>query len=55
MLEAKANILRLTQSIPLTDDERAAADGDLTAIGRCARGSPMSRRQPGRPRASPVR
>lgn len=38
MLEAKANILRLTQSIPLTDDERAAADGDLTTIGRlCAR------------------
>lgn len=31
---AKTNILRLVQEIPLTEDERAAVDGDLVAIDR---------------------
>ena len=34
LIEAKNNILRFLQEIPLTDDERAAVDGDLTAIER---------------------
>jgi hypothetical protein len=34
LLEAKTNILRLRQEIPLTDDERAVVDGDLAAIDR---------------------
>jgi integrase len=38
MLEAKANLLRLRQHIPLTDDERAAVDDGLEALERlCAR------------------
>jgi Phage integrase family len=32
MLEAKANLLRLKQEIPLTDDERAAVDDGLAAM-----------------------
>jgi hypothetical protein len=37
LLEAKANLLRLKQAIPLTDDERAAVDDGLDALGRlCA-------------------
>jgi hypothetical protein len=32
MLEAKANLLRLKQGIPLTDDERAAVDDGLGAL-----------------------
>lgn len=35
-LEAKTNILRLLQEIPLTDDEKAVIDGDLVAIDRLA-------------------
>lgn len=34
LLEAKANVLRTLQEVPLTDDERGAADGDLKAIDR---------------------
>lgn len=34
LLEAKTNILRLLQEIPLTDDEKAVVDGDLVAIDR---------------------
>lgn len=34
LLEAKTNILRLLQEIPLTDDEKAVIDGDLVAIDR---------------------
>jgi len=34
LLEAKSNILRLLQEIPLTDDEKAVVDGDLAAIDR---------------------
>ena len=34
LLDAKDNILRFLQQIPLTDEERAAVDGDLTAIDR---------------------
>jgi integrase len=34
LLDAKTNILRFLQQIPLSDDERAAVDGDLIAIDR---------------------
>jgi integrase len=34
LLEAKTNILRLLQEIPLTDDERSVVVGDLAAIDR---------------------
>ncbi|MBI4868735.1 MAG: tyrosine-type recombinase/integrase [Candidatus Wallbacteria bacterium] len=34
LLDAKSNILRLLQEIPLTDDEKAVIDGDLVAIDR---------------------
>ncbi len=34
LLAAKDNILRFLQEIPLTDEERVAADGDLAAIER---------------------
>lgn len=34
LIEAKNNILRFLQEIPLTDDERAVVDGDLAAIDR---------------------
>jgi hypothetical protein len=34
LLEAKTNILRFLQEVPLTDDERSAADGDLDALDR---------------------
>ena len=34
LLDAKDNILRFLQQIPLTDEERAAVDGDLNAIDR---------------------
>src|SRR5919198_2567952 len=32
LLEAKANLLRLRQEIPLTDDERAAVEDGLGAL-----------------------
>ena len=32
LLQAKGSILRMLQEIPLTDEERAAAEGDLQAI-----------------------
>jgi hypothetical protein len=34
VVEAKANLLRMVQSIALSDDERAAVDGDLKALER---------------------
>ena len=34
LLDAKDNILRFLHQIPLTDEERAAVDGDLNAIDR---------------------
>jgi integrase len=34
LLEAKTNILRFLQEVPLTDDERSVADGDLGALDR---------------------
>jgi integrase len=34
LLEAKDNILRFLQEIPLTDEERSVVDGDLAAIDR---------------------
>ena len=34
LLEAKSNLLRLLQEIPLTEDERSAVDGDLSALDR---------------------
>lgn len=34
LLEAKANVLRMLQQVPLTDEERSVADGDLTAVDR---------------------
>ena len=34
LLDAKDNILRFLQQIPLSDEERAAVDGDLNAINR---------------------
>jgi integrase len=34
LLEAKTNILRFLQEIPLTDEERGVVDGDLIAIDR---------------------
>ncbi|MEW6233540.1 MAG: tyrosine-type recombinase/integrase [Chloroflexota bacterium] len=34
LLEAKTNLLRLFEEIPLTDEERAVADGDLDALDR---------------------
>ena len=34
LLEAKDNILRFLQEIPLTDEERSVVDGDLIAIDR---------------------
>jgi hypothetical protein len=34
LLEAKSNILRFIQQIPLTDEERGVVDGDLIAIDR---------------------
>ena len=37
LLDAKDNILRFVQQIPLSDEERAAVDGDLTAIDRLTR------------------
>jgi hypothetical protein len=36
LLEAKSNLLRLLQEIPLTEEERAAVDGDLVALDRLA-------------------
>ena len=38
MLEAKANLLRLKQEIPLTDDERAAVDDGLEALEKLCAG-----------------
>ena len=37
LLDAKDNILRFVQQIPLSDEERAAVDGDLAAIDRLTR------------------
>jgi integrase len=34
LIEAKKNILRFLQEIPLTDEERAVVDGDLRAVDR---------------------
>lgn len=34
LLEAKTNLLHLLQEVPLTEEERAAADGDLAAVER---------------------
>jgi site-specific recombinase XerD len=34
LVKAKANILRLLQELPLTDDEKAVVDGDVVAIER---------------------
>lgn len=34
LLEAKSNLLRLLQEVPLTEEERAAVDGDLIALDR---------------------
>jgi integrase len=34
LLEAKTNSLRFLQEVPLTDDERSVADGDLGALDR---------------------
>jgi integrase len=34
LLEAKTNILRFLQEMPLTDEERGACDGDLQALNR---------------------
>lgn len=34
LLEAKSNLLRLLQEVPLTEDERAAVDGDIAALER---------------------
>ena len=34
LLEAKSNLLRLLQEVPLAEEERAAIDGDLTALDR---------------------
>lgn len=34
LLEAKSNLLRLRQEVPLTEEERAAVDGDLGALDR---------------------
>lgn len=34
LLEAKNNILRFLQEIPLTDEERGVVDGDMIAIDR---------------------
>ena len=36
LLDAKENILRFLQEIPLTDEERSVVDGDLVAIDRLA-------------------
>lgn len=36
LLEAKGNLLRFLQQIPLTDEERTVVDGDLVAIDRLA-------------------
>jgi integrase len=36
LLEAKSNLLRLLQEVPLNDNERAAVDGDLAALDRLA-------------------
>lgn len=36
LLQAKSNLLRLLQEVPLTDNERAAVDGDLAALDRLA-------------------
>jgi hypothetical protein len=50
MLEAKANLLRLRQEIPLTDEERAAVDDGLGALERlCARLAEVSTRRDRRP------
>ncbi len=38
LLEAKANLLRMQQRVPLTEEERAAVDDGLAALERlCAR------------------
>ena len=34
LLEAKSNLLRLLQEVPLTEEERASVDGDLVALDR---------------------
>jgi hypothetical protein len=34
LLEAKTNLLRLLQELPLAEEERAAIDGDLAALDR---------------------
>jgi integrase len=34
LVEAKSNLLRLLQEVPLTEEERAAVDGDLAALDR---------------------
>jgi len=36
LLEAKSNLLRLLQEVPLTEEERATVDGDLAALDRLA-------------------
>lgn len=36
LLEAKSNLMRLLQELPLTEEERASVDGDLTALDRLA-------------------
>jgi integrase len=34
VLEAKSNLMRLLQELPLTEEERACVDGDLTSLDR---------------------
>jgi hypothetical protein len=36
LLEAKSNLMRLLQELPLIEEERASVDGDLTALNRLA-------------------
>jgi hypothetical protein len=36
LLEAKSNLLRLLQEVPLTEEERTSVDGDLAALDRLA-------------------
>lgn len=36
LLEAKSNLLRMLQEVPLTEEERATVDGDLAALDRLA-------------------
>ena len=46
-LEAKVNLVRMKQEIPLSEEERAAVDDGLAALEKLCKHLPMFRHRPG--------